>query len=89
MSGGAKTTRARHNMRDEDRYQHQAAYCRQQAAMTTGTQAAQWLKLAGEYDKLLATSFAPRRATAPSVVHQQQQQQQQQPMPKAKPNDAE
>ena len=72
-------------MRDEDRYRHQAAYCRQQAATTIGTQAAQWLKLAGEYDKLLATRFAPRRATAAPAVVQQQQQ----PMPKAKSNDPE
>lgn len=76
-------------MRDEDRYRHQAAYCRQQAALTIGTQAAQWLKLAGEYDKLLATNYAPRRAAEAPVVHQQQQQQQPQPAPQAKSNDAE
>ncbi len=47
-------------MREEDRYRTQAAYCREQATITTGAQAAQWLRIAAEYDKLLQAVVAAK-----------------------------
>lgn len=73
-------------MQDEDRYRHQAAYCRGQAKITIGTQAAQWLKLAAEYDKLSQAVVGPRSAAEPRPVMQQQQQQ---PQPRPKSSDPE
>jgi hypothetical protein len=67
-------------MRDEDRFRSQAAYCREQATITAGAQAAQWLKIAAEYDKLLQAIIAPLRVVAQPVMQQQQQ-------PQPKPDD--
>ena len=45
-------------MREEDRYRSQAGYCREQATITSGAQAEQWLKIAAEYDRLLQAVVA-------------------------------
>lgn len=59
-------------MRDEDRYRHQAAYCREQARKTFGDMAEEWLQLAAEYDKLMQGT--PLRPTEAQLAAQQQKQ---------------